>query len=292
MLPSAPLPESPARGTLVVLTGTSAGRLAVVGRRGVVVGRGDGADLVVDDDAVSRRHARVGVGPDAAFFVEDLDSMNGTFVSGRRVTLSTLVAGDSIQLGPQLKLRFSLGDEADESLQRKLYESSVRDPLTHAFNRAYFADRLSVELAIARRAQGEVSLLMIDLDGLKEINDRHGHLAGDRALSFVAARIASATRAGHLLARYGGDEFVILAALTSLHEALVLAERVRRCVAELCFAAGGEPVVMSVSIGVASVGEVAAGVPAGEGLVALADERLYAAKRAGKNRVRPLAVVT
>jgi len=269
-----------------VLTGPSAGRLAVVEPHGLVVGRGDEAGLVVDNAAVSRLHARVALGRDGHFYVEDLDSTNGTFVAGHRVAHSPLAPGDAIQLGPELKLRFSLSDETDESLHRRLYESSVRDPLTRTFNRAYFADRLTVEIAVARRAERRASLLMIDLDGLKHVNDRHGHLSGDRALSFVAARIASATRAGDLLARYGGDEFVVLAGGTTLTEALVLAERVRRVVGELCFVAGGERVAMTVSIGVAWLGEVDLDAP-GQGLVALADERLYEAKRAGKNRVRP-----
>ena len=237
-----------------MLTGLHAGRLAVVDRRGVVVGRGDDADLVVEDPAVSRRHARIAGGPDGTFNVEDLGSTNGTFVAGRRITLSPLTPGDALQLGPEFKLRFSLSNETDESLQRRLYESSVRDPLTHAFNRAYFADRLMVE--VAHRADGEPSLLMIDLDGLKQVNDRHGHLSGDRALSFVAARIASAIRMGDVLARYGGDEFVVLAGHTNLAEALVLAERVRHVVAQLRFAAGGERVAMTVSVGVASLDEV------------------------------------
>jgi diguanylate cyclase (GGDEF)-like protein len=172
-------------------------------------------------------------------------------------------------------------------LQRRLYESSVRDPLTHAFNRAYFADRLMVEIAVAHRGDGETSLLKIDLDGLKQVNDRHGHLSGDRALSFVAARIASVTRMGDVLARYGGDEFVVLAGHTSLAQALVLAERVRHVVEQLCFAAGGERVAMTVSIGVASLREIEIHGGSGEAVVALADERLYAAKRAGKNRVHP-----
>jgi len=169
-------PTGRSRGTLLVLTGTNAGQLVVVSRRGVIIGRGAGADLALDDLAVSARHARVAIGPDGAPYVEDLDSTNGTFVGGRRVGTSSLVAGDALQLGPDVVLRFSLSHETDDSLQRRLYESSVRDPLTCTFNRAYFADRLMVEIAVARRSEDDTSLLMIDLDGLKQVNDRHGHL--------------------------------------------------------------------------------------------------------------------
>ena len=245
MLPSCPLPPGTSRGTVLVLTGLNAGRVAAVNQNGLVVGRRDDADLVVDDPAVSHRHARIAIDAADGFYIEDLDSTNGTFVAGHRVRLSNLAPGDVIQLGPELQLRFSLSSETDESLQRRLYESSVRDPLTRVFNRAYFADRLMVEIAVATRHPCEAALLMIDLDGLKQVNDRHGHMAGDRALSFVAARIARAIRVGDLLARYGGDEFVVLASRTSLSRALVVAERVRRAVADLCFIAGGERVSMT-----------------------------------------------
>ena len=288
LLPSRPLPAGTSRGTILVLTGPNAGRVAVVEPHGIVVGRGEEADLAVDDPAVSSRHARVAAGPDGGFHIEDLESTNGTFVAGRRVRLAPLSSGDAIQLGPGLKLRFTLSEETDESLQRRLYESSVRDRLTGVFNRAYFADRMMVEAALARRGQGAaVSLLMIDLDGLKRVNDRHGHLSGDRALSFVAARMASATRLGDVLARYGGDEFVVVAGRTDLAEALVLAERLRQVVAQVHFAAGGERVTVTVSIGVGCSSELQASGDADplEALIALADERLYAAKRAGGNRV-------
>ena len=162
--------------------------------------------------------------------------------------------------------------------------------MTRAFNRAYLADRLMVEIAVVRRYGCEAALLMVDLDGLKQVNDCHGHLAGDRALSFVAARIASAIRMGDLMARYGGDEFVVLAGRTSLDQALVLAERVRRAVAHLCFVAGGERIAMTLSVGVASLREVEADSQPKEALLGLADERLYSAKRAGRNCVRPVAI--
>jgi two-component system cell cycle response regulator len=287
LLPSRPLPAGSSRGTLLVLSGSDAGRLAVVGE-GLVVGSGEAADFVLDGEGLSRRHARVAVGPDATFYVEDLASTNGTFVAGRRVSVSPLSPGDAIQLGPELVLRFSVNNETDESLQRRLYESAVRDALTGVFNRAYFADRLMVEVAVARRGDEPPCLLMIDVDGLKQLNDRHGHLSGDRALSFVAASIAGSARAGDVVARYGGDEFVILASRTRMDQALVLAERVRQAVARLCFGAGGERVAMTVSIGVASLRELEADARS-DGLVALADRRLYAAKHEGRNRVHPPA---
>ncbi len=288
LLRSRPPAAGGSRATILVLTGPSAGRIVVVESHGVVVGSGQDADLVVVDPAVDRRHARVAASPRGGFHIEDLESTHGTFVAGRRVNVAPLASGDAIQLGPGLKLRFSLSAETDDSLHRRLYESSVRDRLTRVFNHAYFADRMTVEATLARRGQGDAALLLIDLDGLARVNDRHGHLSGDRALSFIAARIASVTRLGDLLARYGGDEFVVVAPRTDLAEALVLAERVRQGVAEVRFGARGERVTVTVSVGVACSSELQeVDADPADALIALAGERLHEAKRAGGNRVHP-----
>ena len=284
MLPSAPRPTGRRSAALSVLNGHDAGRLEVISCGTVVLGSADSADLVFDHVGVSRRHAQVDVTSEAVC-ISDLESTNGTFVGSDRVAHRRLAPGDCVQLGPSLQLRFSSIDEADEHLRRKLYEAAVRDPMTGLYNRRHFADRLAVEIAVAHRTNGDAALLLIDVDGLKQVNDRVGHLAGDRALCVVAATIGRAVRVEDVAARYGGDEFVVLAGRTDLPLARRLAERIRRVIDELRFSSAGGSVLITVSIGVASLGEIASRADAGAALVALADERLYIAKKGGKNRV-------
>jgi diguanylate cyclase (GGDEF)-like protein len=190
-----------------------------------------------------------------------------------------------LQLGPNLQVRFAVVHSIAESLYRRLYESSVHDPLTGVFSRQYLNDRLFAGIAHAQRSGGEVALLMIDVDCLKDVNDRFGHLAGDRALCTIAARILRVLRAEDILARYGGDEFVVVAAGTTRDEARQLADRVRRAVEGLRMSARGLEVRVTASIGLASLGEIEASDDPVGALFALADARVYGAKVSGRNRV-------
>jgi two-component system cell cycle response regulator len=285
LLPASLPREGTARATLTVLTGLDAGRLMAVDGDHLTIGRAADADLVVDEPGVSRHHARIARAPGGGFYVEDLGSTNGTFVGTVRVGVSLLHQVDVLQLGPSLKVRFALVDPAEESLSRYLYEAAIHDPLTHAYNRQYLADRMVAEVARARRADADVAVLMIDVDALKTVNDRFGHLAGDRVLSTIASRILRALRVEDVFARYGGDEFVVLAVGTDHSDAIRLAERVRRAVEGLRMSARGCEVAITISIGVASLAEVAETDEPGGALLTMADARMYEAKGSGGNRV-------
>lgn len=284
-LPTALPLTGDARATLTLLTGLHAGQLMAVDAVTVIIGRASDADLVVDEMGVSRHHARIARTPAGGFYVEDLKSTNGTYVGAARVGVALLHRGDVLQLGPHLRVRFAIVDSVEETLYRQLYESSVRDPLTNAFNRKYFVARLLAEIARARRAEGDVAVLMIDVDSLKTVNDSFGHLAGDRALCAVAARILRVLRVEDVLARYGGDEFVVLAAGAGNFDAERLAERVRRAVEGLHLSARGREVRITTSIGVASLSELDASEEPVGTLLSMADSRMYGAKGSGKNKV-------
>jgi two-component system cell cycle response regulator len=180
-------------------------------------------------------------------------------------------------------LRFELFDETEEELQKKLFESSTRDALTGVYNRKYLMDRLAAECAHALRHGTPLSLVMIDLDGFKDLNDAHGHLAGDAVLGAASKAIARLLRAEDVFARYGGEEFVIVARSTPLADAVCLAERIRRTIEELVVP-GHETLKTTVSAGVASFDELEPDDAPLE-LLARADARLYRAKRMGRNRV-------
>ena len=156
------------------------------------------------------------------------------------------------------------------------------DELTRLLNRRAFDHRFEVETARFERYQRPLSLLLIDIDHFKDINDRHGHEAGDRALERVAGAIAASVRGADIPGRIGGEEFGVLLPETRVREAVEVAERVRAAVAALDVRHGGVAIRPRVSIGVSSCPDCVAG---GEALRASADEALYAAKAAGRDRV-------
>ena len=155
---------------------------------------------------------------------------------------------------------------------------SLTDHLTGFSNTRYLARRLAEELERARRHGHELALMLIDSDALKLVNDRLGHEAGDRYLVLLARTILAQVRASDVVARYGGDEFVVLAPLTGRSAALLTAERIRASAAALVI----DGLATSVSVGVA-VYPCDAG--AGDALLRAADRALYEAKRRGKNAV-------
>jgi two-component system cell cycle response regulator len=274
------------RVTLTVITGFNAGQVFALDGTTHSIGRGTEADVWVEDAGVSREHALITCRADGAYWVEDLDSTNGTFVAGERIKMRELKSGDRLQLGPSLVLRFAVTDDAEEELQRRLYESSTKDALTRAFNRKYFTERLVAEVAHSRRHRVKLSVLLLDVDEFKKVNDTYGHLVGDMVLRMVSAAIARLIRVEDLLARYGGEEFVILARSTGRSDAAILGERVRQAVAavEVPLGDGEPPLSVTISVGVSTLAD--AGPEAGpDELLALADKRMYMAKEQGRNRV-------
>lgn len=271
------------RATLTVLSGINAGQVFALDGTDHVVGRGTEADIWVEDGGVSRRHARVTCRSDGRYFVEDLGSTNGTFIGSQRIDVCEIRPGDRIQVGPHVILRFAITDDAEEELQRRLYESSTRDGLTRVYNRKYFSERLTAEVAYSRRHRVKLAVLLLDLDDFKHTNDTFGHLAGDMVLRLVSAQMQRLIRVEDLLARYGGEEFVILARSTGKTEAVRLAERIREAIGELEIPLGDRSLRVTVSIGVAALPDVAPDGGPNE-LLALADARLYKAKAEGKNR--------
>src|SRR4029077_77358 len=113
-------------------------------------------------------------------FLEDMGSTNGSHCNGTRVSRQPLSEGDKILLGSTTILKFSYHDKLDEAFQRQMSESALRDGLTRAYNKRYFSERLESELQYSLRHTAPVSLIFLDIDHFKVINDLHGHQAGDQ----------------------------------------------------------------------------------------------------------------
>jgi diguanylate cyclase (GGDEF)-like protein len=268
---------------LVVLAGSNVGEMYKLDGNEVVIGRSPQVSIRLSDEGISRRHARVVVMGNHVM-LEDLQSANGTTVNGERVASMQLKDGDKIRLGSTTILKFTYHDKLDESFQQQMYEAALRDGLTKAFNKKYFSDRLETEFAYARRHKTILSLLMLDVDFFKKINDAHGHLAGDHVLMKVARAAQGAIRTEDVFARYGGEEFAVICRGIPLANAAVLGERLRALIESTAFDWESKRIPVTVSIGVAGLPETACDNPAG--LIEAADQALYEAKRAGRNRVR------
>jgi len=166
---------------------------------------------------------------------------------------------------------------------RRLEELTVTDPLTSLRNRRAFEQELATQFNRARRYSRPLSLIIIDIDHFKSINDTHGHPAGDAVLRAVAAILERETRSSDLVARIGGEEIAVLLPETALFEAVQVAEKIRASVAAADVRAGQASVPVTVSAGVANVPH--SDVSSSAELVRAADQALYRAKQNGRNRI-------
>jgi two-component system, cell cycle response regulator len=272
------------RALLTVVSGPNIGRVYSVLDGVTLLGRGKDVHVRMDDAGASRSHARIVAADGGRYFLEDLKSTNGTFVDGHRIDRAELSSGNRFNIGPNIVVSFAILDAQAGSLALQNYESSVRDSLTRAFNRRYLVERLVSEIAYARRHSSLLSLILFDLDHFKRVNDTSGHLAGDEVLRQVAGLVARLIRTEDVFARFGGEEFVVLVRGISHVNVGRFAERIRVAVEELEVMA--ETVLrVTISVGYASIHELSDGERTSEALLRMADERLYRAKTAGRNRV-------
>lgn len=166
--------------------------------------------------------------------------------------------------------------------QQKLLEMNMQDSLTGTYNRRFLEVYLKREFERHKRYSTPFSLIMIDIDYFKRVNDEYGHQCGDFILKCIASEIAAAVRKVDFIARYGGEEFCCLLPETNLPRALYVAERIRKNIAQRSFCYEGKMIQITVSLGISELRE---DVQSAEVLMGSADEALYEAKRQGRNRV-------
>ena len=269
---------------LICVQGLEVGKPVELGDAEVFVGRTPNNGIVLAHSQISRKHAQI-LWVNGHHTIEDLGSANGTFIGGIRVTTRTrLNPGDIVQFGSTFAFRYSIMDETEKSLLEQLYQTSVLDALTGAYNREYFNSALSTEIKQSAASSSPLSLLLLDLDHFKKINDTYGHSTGDAVLIELVNRIRLRLRPSDVLCRYGGEEFAVILRATGLDDATALAERFRQAVRKQKFAHGNECFHVTVSIGCASLNCCGDSVN-DETLITIADRRLYAAKHAGRDRV-------
>lgn len=223
----------------------------------MVIGRSEDSTIQLSDARVSRHHSKLSVMPSptepGAFVIEiiDLGSTNGTFVNNTEISRALLRPGDKIRMGETI-LKIQARDEGEVLYHQRLYDMATKDHLTRLFNKNYFEETLKRQLSIAQRHGRMLSLLMIDLDRFKSVNDEYGHLAGDLVLQKFANILRDTFRQQDIVARWGGEEFAVILPETDVNGAVKIAERMRRATEESDFVVNDVSLRITVSIGVSS----------------------------------------
>jgi diguanylate cyclase (GGDEF)-like protein len=267
--------------TIFAAVPTDFGRRHVLKYPLTTIGRGPDNDIALQSDEVSRRHAMLERrGMDIV--VIDLGSTNGTFVNDQptRLKESRLKRGDQLRIGDTV-FKYLSGKDIEAQYHVVISQMALTDGLTNLCNRKQLDALLEEEVRRTHRYRRELSLLMLDIDHFKRINDVHGHLVGDGVLTRLAALLLQRLRPSDKLGRYGGEEFCAILPETPLSRASQIGEQLRALVAEQRLVVDNQEVRVSVSIGAAGLNAQMQGVD----LYRAADQMLYRAKSLGRNRV-------
>jgi len=267
---------------LVTIYGPDLGLRIPLEQGETTIGRDQACEVPVSLDEVSRTHCRLTLREDGATIC-DLESTNGTFLNDREIPTreeTVLRSGDLIHVGGTI-FKFLEGGNVEALYHEEIYRTAIIDGLTQIHNRRYFVEFLERELSRAGRHDRPLSLVLFDVDGFKRINDTHGHVAGDHVLRGLATAVKATVRREECFARYGGDEFALVLPDAPLENALRYAERVRGLVETRVFTFDDEQISVTVSLGTATM---MPGIDDPGAFIRAADDRLYAAKNAGRNQ--------
>jgi diguanylate cyclase (GGDEF)-like protein len=272
--------------TLTVIEGRDFGCVFQLDKPENVIGRSEEADIRLDDGKASRRHVLITVqeleeGEEGRVTIIDLNSKNGTYINGEKISEVVLRNADKISIGDSI-IKFEVKDRLDLSYHQRLYQQATRDALTGLWNRNHAQEELEKILSVSHRHIRPFSILLFDIDFFKGINDTFGHDVGDAVLRMTGKTVNDHLRSHDMAARYGGEEFIVILPETSIEGAVIAAERLRQAIEIIDFAPHGCHRRVTVSVGVAQYPVCGRNI---EQLVKQADEALYRAKQTGRNRV-------
>ncbi len=277
-------PPSGLRASLIVLSGWEIGREIEVSQCPMVLGRSTSSDAFVNSPSVSRRHAEIELvrdGQNEFFTITDLHSSNGTLVNNVPALSTRLNDGDKIHMG-DVVFKFVLQDSIDVQFHQEVHRRIHYDQLTGLLTMDAFRLRMDTLIRHGRKTQ-PFTLAMTDLDGLKRVNDTHGHLAGRMIIREMGAMMRATLRPGDLAGLYGGDEAILLFPDTPLEQAKNVTEALRCVIQDRIFTFQGATFGVTISQGLAEWPRHGDTV---EKIIAAADKALYNAKNAGRNCVR------
>jgi diguanylate cyclase (GGDEF)-like protein len=280
--PSRFLADGIGSACLIAIHGEVLGKRFEIDCETLSIGRSMQGTITLSERSVSRNHCELKRDQDL-FTMEDRNSTNGTFVNGEPIEKIELHDGDRIAVGRNV-FKFLAGDKIEQAYHEEMYRLTTTDGLTGALNKAAFEIELDRECKRYTRYERGLSLVLIDVDRFKQINDSAGHMTGDRVLSKLARQIASTVRSNDVFGRIGGDEFAVLLPEMGLSAALEFAHRLCTMVRGSAIESTRLDFPVTLSIGVVQAAPETAGA---KELFEAADRRLYDAKGAGRDCVRP-----
>lgn len=268
---------------LIMIRGTPQGRRFEITQNSMFIGRDATAEISISDPNISRKHAEI-LMENGVVKLRDNQSTNGTFVNDKKITESIeLKKEDMIKLGNTI-LKFLPAGELEIYYYGTLENQAHTDALTKIYNKGYMMEALEAEFKRAKALHDELSLIIIDLDHFKKINDTHGHDAGDFVLKEACQVVKTKVLPKNsIFGRFGGEEFIVILPNTSLEGAFQIAETIRSTVEKTQFVYEKQRLPVTCSVGVA---ELALDVETSNSLFKLADKAVYQAKSGGRNQVR------
>lgn len=277
------LNSEPGQSCLVVFYGQNLGKRYFLDKDDQLIGRSDSAHVRIEEESVSRKHARIVSMGTGCWRVMDLGSTNGTFVNDQPVAEAELRNGDMLRIG-QTIFKYLSGTNIETKYHEEFFRLTAIDGLTQAYSKRFLLETLDREFHRAIRHSRRLSLVMLDIDHFKQINDRYGHLAGDSILREMSGIILRHIRREDVFARYGGEEFALVLPETDRDQAVQISEKLRQLIEEYRFSFNGKAISVTVSFGVAVAGDRDI-TESMQGFIACADAGLYEAKQTGRNRV-------
>lgn len=266
---------------LVQYNGTNLGKRFQINKPNIIIGRSPDADIVINEQSVSRQHSKCS-NEGEKIFIQDMGSSNGTYVNNDKAESKTLLKdGDIIRLGTVL-LKYFSENNIDNLINDKIYRMATIDAGTGIFNKKHLIESIESEFLFSRSSGKELSIIYFDLDFFKKVNDTYGHNAGDFILREVATIVSKLLRKDDIFCRFGGEEFVILLPNSGARVAYDLAEHIRKTLESHTFSFENHQLKQTVSLGVS---QLHSSMTKAGSLLDDADKKLYHSKKNGRNQV-------
>ncbi len=272
-----------ANACVILIRGAPQGKRYELTKSSSFIGRDASADITVNDQNVSRKHAEI-IKEGSTYKVRDNNSTNGTFLNDKQITTEALELKkeDMIKIGNTI-LKFLPAGEIEIFYYGSLEDAAHTDALTKIYNKGYIMEALEAEFKRAKALHHDFSIIIMDLDHFKKLNDNFGHDAGDYVLKEACKIIKEKTLPKTaLFGRFGGEEFLILLPTAGISSAMDTAEKVRSTLEKHDFMYDGKKLPVTASVGVA---EMAVDVDSANTLFRQADKAVYQSKHGGRNRV-------